>query len=120
MRFTVPGKPAPKGRPRFVRGRAVTPQRTRDYEAHVQITIMHALARLEGWRREGRKRVHLMFELDSGVRGDIDNLAKAVLDACNGLLWLDDRQVVDLHIQILDAPTPRTVIVVEDLGGENV
>ncbi len=29
--------------------------------------------------------------------GDIDNLEKAVLDACNGILWLDDRQIVEMH-----------------------
>ena len=29
--------------------------------------------------------------------GDVDNLAKAVLDACNGVLWLDDSQIIELH-----------------------
>ena len=29
--------------------------------------------------------------------GDIDNLTKAVLDACNGIIWCDDRQIVELH-----------------------
>lgn len=29
--------------------------------------------------------------------GDIDNLAKAILDAANGILWLDDSQIVELH-----------------------
>ena len=30
---------------------------------------------------------------------DVDNLAKAVLDACNGLLWADDGQVVELVVR---------------------
>ena len=29
--------------------------------------------------------------------GDIDNLAKAVLDACNGVVWSDDRLITELH-----------------------
>ena len=29
--------------------------------------------------------------------GDIDNLAKAVLDACNGVIWSDDRLITELH-----------------------
>lgn len=29
--------------------------------------------------------------------GDIDNLAKAVLDACNGVIWQDDRLITELH-----------------------
>lgn len=31
--------------------------------------------------------------------GDIDNLAKSILDACNGVIWKDDSQIVDLHIR---------------------
>ena len=33
-----------------------------------------------------------------GHKCDIDNLAKAVLDACNGVLWPDDRWIDDLSI----------------------
>ena len=29
--------------------------------------------------------------------GDIDNLAKAVLDAANGVIWTDDRLITELH-----------------------
>lgn len=29
--------------------------------------------------------------------GDIDNLAKAVLDACNGILWQDDSLIIEMH-----------------------
>ena len=31
-------------------------------------------------------------------RGDIDNFAKAVLDAMNGKLWDDDKQIESLHV----------------------
>ena len=30
--------------------------------------------------------------------GDVDNLAKGVLDALNGVAWVDDRQVCELHV----------------------
>lgn len=29
--------------------------------------------------------------------GDIDNLAKAVLDAANGIIWTDDRLITELY-----------------------
>lgn len=29
--------------------------------------------------------------------GDIDNLAKAVLDAANGVIWTDDKLIIELH-----------------------
>ncbi len=31
-------------------------------------------------------------------RADVDNYAKAVLDSFNGVLWDDDRQIVELHV----------------------
>ena len=31
-------------------------------------------------------------------RADIDNYAKAILDSFNGVLWDDDRQIVELHV----------------------
>lgn len=31
--------------------------------------------------------------------GDIDNLAKGILDACNGVLWKDDKQIVRLTVE---------------------
>lgn len=37
-------------------------------------------------------------------RGDVDNLAKAVLDAANGVLWADDAQIVDLHVRLIPCP----------------
>lgn len=33
------------------------------------------------------------------VRPDLDNLAKAFLDAANELLFQDDSQVVEMHLQ---------------------
>jgi len=32
------------------------------------------------------------------IRPDVDNVAKAFLDGMSGVAWLNDRQVVDLHI----------------------
>ncbi len=50
-------------------------------------------------------------------RGDIDNVAKCLLDACNGLLWLDDSQIVDLHLLRFDDKTnPRVELSVSLLA----
>lgn len=41
---------------------------------------------------------------------DIDNLAKFYLDAANGILWPDDKQIVSLKILKSYSEKPRTVI----------
>lgn len=44
---------------------------------------------------------------------DLDNI-KALLDACSGILWLDDGQIVDLHTKKgFDKANPRLVMTVE-------
>lgn len=46
-------------------------------------------------------------------QGDLDNVAKAVLDALNGLAWLDDSQIVELHLRRHeDAVSPRVEVYV--------
>ena len=36
IRFTIPGNPVPKARPRFANGHAFTPEKTRSYEEMVR------------------------------------------------------------------------------------
>ena len=43
-------------------------------------------------------------------RPDVDNLAKQVLDCCNGMLWVDDSQVFSLLISKRYSNTPKYVI----------
>jgi Holliday junction resolvase RusA-like endonuclease len=48
------------------------------------------------------------------VKPDLDNMVKAIKDACNGIVWHDDAQVVDERVSKYYADTaPHTVIVVE-------
>lgn len=52
-------------------------------------------------------------------RGDIDNLAKAVLDALNGFAFGDDGQVVLLTMsRYEDARNPRVLVRVSSVGPE--
>lgn len=39
-----------------------------------------------------------MFSLGNHRRVDLDNLGKAILDALNGVAWVDDSQVVLLQL----------------------
>lgn len=51
------------------------------------------------------------------AQGDADNLAKAVMDAGNGVLWPDDRQIAELAVLKLIVPQgqmPRVEVRVEE------
>lgn len=43
-------------------------------------------------------------------RWDVDNVAKTILDAGNGILWADDRQIARLTIEKAFGPEDRTHI----------
>lgn len=50
---------------------------------------------------------------------DADNIAKAVCDAGNGVLWLDDAQVAELHVRRIvgrEGEAPRVEVVVRSLS----
>ena len=52
--------------------------------------------------------------------GDVDNLAKPILDAitATGAVWLDDRQIVDLHVIKAAAPEPSVEILIEEISND--
>jgi Holliday junction resolvase RusA-like endonuclease len=107
LELTVEGEPRAKGRPRFANGHAFTPPRTRNVET---VFAWHA--------RTAHRRpltepllVCLDFYVGSRRRVDTDNLAKLALDACNGVVWADDSQIVELRVRReVDRRRPRTVL----------
>jgi Holliday junction resolvase RusA-like endonuclease len=106
LTFTIPGPPVPKARARVVsrvdasgkrKTRGITPKRTEAYEKHVKLLAHYALAQHTApWP------LHLAARYGLVVRvyffeheGDWDNYGKIVSDACQGVLWANDRQIVD-------------------------
>lgn len=118
LEFTVFGEPQGKARPRFTRmGRAYTPKKTADYEKYIQEVFMDCYPR---WSKpletDLKMTVIALFEpaesyskrkkadcLEGLIRPhkkpDLDNIAKVVLDALNGLVYVDDKQVTDLRVR---------------------
>lgn len=96
--FVVEGNPVPKGRPRLGRGGHVfTPKKTAAYEDKVGWTARIAMAHRCAY--VGRVAVSISVQT-SNKRGDVDNIAKSLMDGMNGVVYEDDSQVVDLHIRI--------------------
>lgn len=93
--FVVDVDPQPKQRPRVANGHAYTPTKTREYENHVAWLARIAMG--ERPPMTAAVGVRMDFQRTDRRRVDLDNMAKAVMDAINGVCFVDDWQVEDLH-----------------------
>lgn len=113
--FDVLGKVRGKGRPRFTRGgHAYTPKATRDYERSIREAFENAPGRppepfsgpiavcIMTYRQLPKSTPKSVFSEPDTHKPDIDNVAKIVLDALNGVAWEDDAQVVSLKVSKLN------------------
>ena len=116
MIFAIPGKPQPKQRARKgANGRWYTPSETQKYERLVG--ALARVARLHGWRMDARYAVAISVFAPDKRRRDLDNIAKSILDGCNGVLWADDAQVDALTVVRRNGPFEVIVEVAFDLAG---
>ena len=109
IKFTVPGVPVGKGRPRFTRtGHTYTPEKTAAYEENVRLcwktqsgqgfaggVALKAsiIAYFPIPKSASKKKAAAMDGTFHTSRPDADNVAKAILDALNGYLYPDDSAV---------------------------
>lgn len=137
IQFTVPGEPEGKGRPRARaaggnRINMYTPARTKAYEALIGYTASQVapVPPLQGpvrvavtayteppaswatWKRDMALEGHIL----PTVKPDPDNIVKAVLDACNHVVWHDDVLVVEQSIVKRYGLEPRLDVTVEPLN----
>lgn len=113
--FDVFGKVRGKGRPRFTRGgHAYTPKGTRDYERAIREAFENAPEKppepfsgpidvtIVTSRQLPKSAPKSVIREPDIHKPDADNVAKIVLDALNGVAWLDDAQVTSLTVVKLD------------------
>lgn len=94
IKFTVPGEPKSKQRPRVTARGTFTPKETLDAEKRVREFYSAA----EGPFFEYQVKVDINFYNGNRRRRDLDNMAKLVLDALNKVAFADDYQVVELNL----------------------
>ena len=138
VNFMVEGTPVPKGRPRFVRrGKFVStysPKTTVDYETKVAEAAQLAMGSSEPLETPVGAYIYITLPIPASYskkrkqdclsgnerptkKSDIDNYCKAVFDGMNGIVFLDDSQVVSLHsTKVYGTIGMVEVMVKEELG----
>jgi len=94
IKFTVPGEPRSKQRPRVTARGTYTPKETIEAEKLVR----HYYAAANGPFFEHQLKIDINFYNGNRRRRDLDNMAKLVLDALNKVAFADDYQVVELNL----------------------
>lgn len=123
--FSIPGKVKGQPRPRITtvggHPRAYDPQDAVDYKSWVRMRCIDAMRvshntdpcpiagtgyQLEivahvsvpsSWSKK-RAAAALRGEVEPRVKPDADNIAKIIMDAINGILWRDDKDVTSLMV----------------------
>ena len=108
--FTISGTAIPKARPRATKigNKAVmyTPTQTKQFENYVKlVAAQHAPEELLTTALEVR--LDFLFQRPKSLpkkiryhtkKPDVDNLAKSVLDALEGIIYVNDAQVISLRV----------------------
>jgi Holliday junction resolvase RusA-like endonuclease len=135
--YQVEGNPVGKQRPRFSRrGKFVstyTPTKTRDYESVIKEAAQKAMGSNELLETPVTVAIYITIKTPSSYskkrteaclsgserptkKPDIDNIAKCFLDAMNQVVYLDDTQVLTLHVtKVYGTVGMVEVMVKEDL-----
>ncbi len=138
MNFTIPGEPQGKARPRVVRNgnftRAYTPEKTASYENLVRLEFQGQCseaffdksiplsATIKAYfsppQSASRRKLNAMLQqlLFPLKKPDLDNVAKIVCDALNGIAYHDDSQIVDLHVQKRYASVPKVDVEITEFA----
>jgi Holliday junction resolvase RusA-like endonuclease len=118
VNFEITGDPVPKGRPRFARrGQFVqtyTDSKTLEYETLVGFKARQAIGASEPLKGALTVFLYLRYSVPASYskkrteaclngleypkRVDLDNCYKSITDAMNGIVYVDDSQIVEAHI----------------------
>lgn len=97
--FTVPGRPRGKERPRMGRnGKFYTPRTTREYEESV---AWFAKAAYKGEPTKDPVRLDMTIR-SSKSKADTSNILKSIEDGMNGIVYVDDKQIKEIHISRIE------------------
>lgn len=133
--FIIPGKPVPMPRPRFTRnGHTYNPPKAQLKKKEISILARNEMTRRSVGitDRAVTLEINCYFEppksytlkklkqISNGQlqyikKPDVDNLAKTVLDALNGIAYNDDSQVIKMIVSKEYSDTAHTKVFVQEV-----
>jgi Holliday junction resolvase RusA-like endonuclease len=94
--------PVPAARPRISRWGAYYPPSYTNFKKLARVSVFNSWGDIP---LEGPLRVHASFHARrpkktklAHPKPDVDNYLKGLLDACNGIVWRDDCQIVEASV----------------------
>lgn len=126
--FIITGTAQGKGRARSTKsGITYTPQKTRNNEAFIKMLAVQAMSGRKPFTdcvkatitvyvsipksaNKTKRAAMLEHTIRPMVKPDADNIQKSIFDACNEVVYLDDKQVVDIVFRKLYCEIPSTVV----------
>ncbi len=120
--ITIPGEPIAQGRPRFSNHggfvKAYDPKKSRDGKQSVKFFVASKMEDEETEPLDGPIHLQIQFGIKLPTsqyrkrtpvprkwrvkKPDLDNLIKLVKDACSGIVYLDDNQVVKISAEKIE------------------
>lgn len=139
IKFSVPGQPFGKQRPKFSRAgnyvKTYTPKETVSYENLVKLMFQQVakgrmfkdgdmldvriIAYYEIPKSTSKKKRRLMLEhkIRPAKKPDWDNIGKIVCDGLNKVAYHDDSAVVDAQVRKFYSEQPRVDVTIRQIGG---
>lgn len=126
----IPGKPVAKARARSTKNvHHYTPEKTRTYEGICRSLAMDAVGNRPPSQMPVRVDMVISMEVPSSwprwkaksaldgqtaptTKPDADNVLKSLQDAFNGVVWVDDAQIVQCSIQKIYSDRPGVLVTV--------
>lgn len=133
VRFTVPGQPRGKGRPRFTRsGHAYTDNKTKEYESRIAWCYLEqagdytflddsplrvsvtAIMQIPKSTTKKKQVAMLNGEIAPKTKPDVDNILKIVLDGLQGVAFKDDKNVTESQIIKIYGSQPKIEVSIQE------
>jgi len=118
LKITVPGiAPSKKNSMIVARGRMITAPAVKQYEALVQTQAILAMCQPSLRPFRGPVAMQITCYYDDCRRRDVQNAPAAICDALNGIVYVDDSQIVNLIADkwLVEKGQARTEICIWDL-----